>query len=92
MKGGMLLLLALLAMVYTGVEVADTAHQVRRSHAELESVRKQQDQALTRHSQLLLEIGAVASLAHVQSVAEQQLEMRFPQRQEVRTKVAQQVP
>lgn len=85
MKQRLLLVAALVLLALTGVEVAETAHTVRSSHAALEVLRAEQDQALTRRSQLLLEIGAVASLSHVQEVAQSELKMRFPERAEVRT-------
>lgn len=85
MKQRLLLVVLLGLVALTGVEVVDTAHAVRRSHAALEVVRAEQNKALTRHSQLLLEIGAVASLSHVQEVAQTTLRMRFPERSEVRT-------
>jgi cell division protein FtsL len=77
MQRAVIALLALL-LVYTGVEVARTAHQVRLLHAQLEILRGQQDEARLLHSSLLLEIGAVASLSHVQAVAQGQLAMQFP--------------
>ncbi len=68
----------LVAVVYSAVEVARTAHQVRLLHAQLEELRVQQDEARLQHSELLLEISAVASLSQVQAVAEEQLAMEFP--------------
>ena len=85
MKERFLLALLVVLVALTGVEVVDTAHAVRSSHAALEVLRAEQNKALTRHSQLLLEIGAVASLSHVQEVAQNSLNMRFPDRSEVRT-------
>lgn len=82
MKQRLLVLALLLTLVYSGVEVARTAHEVRALHAQLETLRAERDEALLLQSQLLIEIGAVASLAKVQAVAEQQLDMRFPERLE----------
>ena len=85
MKQLLILVLLVALVALSGVELVTTAHTVRSSHAALEVVRSEQNQALTRHSQLLLEIGAVASLSHVQEVAQNTLHMRFPERSEVRT-------
>ncbi|MFK7912920.1 MAG: cell division protein FtsL [Pseudomonadales bacterium] len=85
MKQRLLLVVLACLVALTGVEVVSTAHAVRSSHAALEVVRAEQNEALTRHSQLLLEMGAVASLSHVQEVAQNTLQMRFPDRSEVRT-------
>lgn len=82
MKSRLLLVSLLLALAVTGVQVGDTAHGVRRLHSELETLRLQQDQALMLNSQLLLEIGAVASLSQVQQVAQSELQMQFPERLE----------
>ncbi|MEM1232168.1 MAG: cell division protein FtsL [Pseudomonadota bacterium] len=72
----------LVAVVYSAVEVARTAHRVRLLHAQLEELRMQQDEARLQHSELLLEISAVASLAQVQAVAQSRLAMEFPERLE----------
>ncbi len=82
MKAKLLLLSLLLALAVTGVEVGDTAHGVRRLHSEMEDLRQRHDQALMLHSQLLLEIGAVASLTQVQQFAQKELQMQFPERLE----------
>ncbi len=82
MKSRWLLLALVLLLAFTGVKVSDTAHQVRRLHTQLEELRHEQDQALMLHSQLLLEIGAVASLSQVQQFAQRELQMQFPERLE----------
>ncbi|MGI9324956.1 MAG: cell division protein FtsL [Pseudomonadales bacterium] len=82
MKTKLVLLSLLLVLAVTGVEVGDTAHGVRRLHTEMEDLRQRHDQALMLHSQLLLEIGAVASLSQVQQFAQNELQMQFPERLE----------
>lgn len=71
--------LALLGLVIaSGVQVASQAHEVRRLHAELESMGKEYNALLAENSRLTLERGARASYARVEKEAAEKLAMHFP--------------
>jgi len=80
MSGRQLLLwfVALLALAASGLQVTRTTQQVRELHAELEAAQAAHDEALARHSRLLLERSALAAYQKVEQLAEEQLAMKFP--------------
>jgi cell division protein FtsL len=67
-----------LAVVLTGVQVAQTGYDVRMLNAELERLRRSYDEALIEQTQLQLERSAVASYALTEATAQQQLSMIYP--------------
>ena len=72
--------LALLVLVIaSGVQVASQAHEVRRLHAQLETMGKEYNALLAENSRLTLERGARASYARVEKEAAEKLAMHFPE-------------
>jgi cell division protein FtsL len=71
-------LLALAVLVCSGVQIAYSAHEVRRLHVALQAAQRQQDQAMAEYSRLLLELGAVAAYQNVERTAQRELDMAFP--------------
>jgi len=69
----------LLAVItFSGLQLADAAHDMRGLYRDMGEVQKSQDEALAEHSRLLLERSALASLNNIEQVAEQELDMQFP--------------
>mgnify|MGYP003327639930 FL=1 len=66
------------AIVFSALEMVDSAHRMRSLYQELDLVQRQQNELLAVHSRLLLERGARASLNEVEAAAEQDLGMHFP--------------
>ena len=66
------------AIVFSALEMVDSAHRMRSLYQELDLVQRQQNELLAVHSRLLLERGARASLNEVEVAAEQDLGMHFP--------------
>ena len=69
---------SLVVLVISGVQVAFSTHQVRQKHVALQTVQREQDQALAEYSRLQLELAAVAAYQNVERTAEEQLNMAFP--------------
>lgn len=65
-------------VIASGVQVASKAHEVRRLHAQLESMGKEYNALLAENSRLTLERGARASYARVEKEASEKLTMHFP--------------
>ena len=78
MKALVLLVVLVLAVVLTGVQVAQTGYDVRMLNAELEQLRRAYDDALNEQTQLQLERSAVASYALTEATAQRQLSMIYP--------------
>ena len=66
------------AIVFSALEIVESAHRMRSLYQELDLVQRQQNELLAVHSRLLLERGARASLNEVEVAAEQDLGMHFP--------------
>ncbi len=69
----------LLAVVASGIQVALVSHEVRQLHGDLEVAQKAQDEHLAEYSRLLLERSALSAYQHVEQIAENKLDMTFPQ-------------
>lgn len=69
----------LVAVVGSGIQVALVSHDVRSLHGELEVAQKAQDEHLAEYSRLLLERSALSAYQNVERLAEDELDMRFPQ-------------
>ncbi|MEM1436732.1 MAG: cell division protein FtsL [Pseudomonadota bacterium] len=78
MKGLLLLGVLVLAVILTGVQVAQTGYAVRGLNGELERLRQDYDAALNEQTQLQLERSAVASYALTEATAQRQLSMIYP--------------
>jgi cell division protein FtsL len=68
----------IVGIVFSGIEMVDSAHRMRDLYQQLDQVQRQQNELLAVHSRLLLERGARASLNEVETAAEGELEMHFP--------------
>jgi cell division protein FtsL len=73
-------LVALLLLLGSGIQVAYSAHEVRRLHVELQTLQAGLDRAVEQYSRLQIEMAAVAAFQNVERTAEQALDMRFPER------------
>lgn len=73
---------ALAVLAGSGLQVARVTQQVRELHADLEAAQAAHDEALARHSRLLLERSALAAYQKVEQLAEERLAMTFPDRVE----------
>ncbi len=71
-------LLVLIAVVGSGVQVAYSANETRRLHAQLEAVQAEQDAELAAYSRLLIERSALAAYQNVERLAQTELDMHFP--------------
>lgn len=71
-------LVLLVAVVASGIQVALVSHRVRLLHVELEVAQKSQDQHLAEYSRLLLERSAQSAYQNVERLAEDRLDMTFP--------------
>ena len=74
----LVVLVLILGIVFSGIEMVDSAQQMRELYQQLDRVQRQQNELLAVHSRLLLERGARASLSEVENAAEQTLNMHFP--------------
>ena len=68
------------SVVASGVQVVYTAHTVRGLHAQLDQLAGRYDEMLADNTRLMLEREALASYAHVERTASQELAMHFPDR------------
>ena len=69
----------LAAIVLSGLSLVDQAHQMRGLYTGLAEVQRLQDGLLEQHSRLMLERGALSSMQQVEVVAENELDMHFPE-------------
>ena len=73
---------ALLAVVVSGIQVAYSTSEVRELHAKLQEARHIQDDELAEHSRLLLERATLAAYQNVERMAQVELGMQFPKQVE----------
>ena len=74
-----LLLVALVAAVASGIQVAEQSHEVRRLHGEVQAMHRAQDELLSEYSRLLLERSTLAAYQNIEHIAQDQLSMQFPE-------------
>lgn len=84
---GNVLVLLVLALVVSGLAIAQTKYEVRRYHKELAGLGKQWDEEKVRWSKLTLEVETWSTNHEVDKLAKQHLGMRLPQADEVRVLV-----
>jgi cell division protein FtsL len=72
-------LAALLLLVLSGIQVAQSTHEMRRLHIALEDLGDRLDRATEQYSRLQIELAAVAAFQNVERTAERTLDMRFPE-------------
>ncbi len=70
----------LVAVVASAIQVVHTAHSVRGLHAQLDQMASRYDAMLAENTRLMLEREALASYAHIERTASQELAMYFPDR------------
>jgi cell division protein FtsL len=68
----------LLTISYSGILVVEAATDTRSLYQALGDVQREQDQLLEQSSRLSLERGTLSSLAKVEEIAQQELDMEFP--------------
>lgn len=78
-----LLTLLLAACLASAIGVITTSHLTRDQYARLQELEREQQQLQTEWGQLLLEESAWASPARIERLAQQRLEMRLPDIDEV---------
>lgn len=78
MKSPVVWLVALLAVVGSGIQVVQQTHDVRRLHGQLQDAQRMQDAELAKHSRLLIERAALAAYQNVERTAQSELAMQFP--------------
>ena len=71
-------LIALLAVIGSGIQVVQQTHDVRRLHGQLQDAQHMQDAELAKHSRLLIERAALAAYQNVERIAQSELAMQFP--------------
>jgi len=69
----------LVGIVVSGLSLVEEAHQMRSLYGRLAEVQHQQDALLEEHSRLMLERSALSSMQQVEAVAQEELDMHFPQ-------------
>ncbi|MEM9620226.1 MAG: cell division protein FtsL [Pseudomonadota bacterium] len=69
----------LAAIVSTGLGIVTNAQETRQLYHQLGATQQQQDALLADHSRLLLERAALSSLQNIEQVAQNELEMEFPE-------------
>jgi cell division protein FtsL len=71
-----------LGVAVTGVLVARSSQEMRTLYLAVEQNQGVRDQLLAQYSRLLLERSTLSSYQNVDEIAEQTLDMRFPERVE----------
>jgi cell division protein FtsL len=72
-------LVALLAVVASGVQVAFETNESRKLHLDLELAQRARDEAAEVQSRLLIERATLGAYANVEAAAQARLDMRFPE-------------
>ena len=75
----LVLLVTTAALISSGLALVEAAKSMRSLHSELDQLQTRQHRLMAEHSRLLLERSSFASLQTVETVATQELRMRFPQ-------------
>lgn len=81
-RGVLVFVVLLVAVIGSGIQVALVSQEVRRLHGALEAAQQAQDEHLAEHSRLLLERSALSAYQNVERLAEEELAMQFPERVE----------
>ena len=77
-KGGSWILFLLGLNVLSALVLVFSTHELRQIHQSLDEAQRDETAELARHSRLLLEKSALASLNEVESIALRELGMEFP--------------
>jgi cell division protein FtsL len=76
LKAGFVALLCSAAV--TGLSIVDGAQQMRRLYGELGKMQQEHDAVLAENSRLRLERSSISSLQAIEQIANEQLQMQFP--------------
>ena len=69
----------LVAIASTGLQRVVAAHEMRALYGNLGTNQHEQDALLEQHSRLMLERGAISSMHNVETYAQTELGMHFPE-------------
>ena len=75
----LVLLVITVSLISSGLALVQAAQSMRSLHSELDQLQTRQHRLMAEYSRLLLERSSFASLQTVETVATQELRMRFPQ-------------
>jgi cell division protein FtsL len=66
-------------VVFSGLKTVAAAHEMRGLYGSLTEVQREQDRLLEQHSRLMLERGTLGSMQNIETVAQTELGMEFPE-------------
>jgi len=69
----------LMIVVFSGLKTVAAAHEMRGLYGSLTEVQREQDRLLEQHSRLMLERGTLGSMQNIETVAQTELGMEFPE-------------
>jgi cell division protein FtsL len=69
----------LIIVVFSGLKTVAAAHEMRGLYGSLTEVQREQDRLLEQHSRLMLERGTLGSMQNIETVAQTELGMEFPE-------------
>ena len=75
----LVVLVITVSLISSGLALVQAAQSMRSLHSELDQLQTRQHRLMAEYSRLLLERSSFASLQTVETVATQELRMRFPQ-------------
>ena len=75
----LVILVITVSLISSGLALVQAAQSMRSLHSELDQLQTRQHRLMAEYSRLLLERSSFASLQTVETVATQELRMRFPQ-------------
>ena len=75
----LVILVITVSLISSGLALVQAAQTMRSLHSELDQLQTRQHRLMAEYSRLLLERSSFASLQTVETVATQELRMRFPQ-------------
>lgn len=69
----------LLTVVVSGLKTVAAAHEMRGLYGSMAEVQREQDRLLEQHSRLMLERGTLGSMQNIETFAQTELGMEFPE-------------